>query len=85
MKSNTFAAFCKTHKIDLTQFPELEAVMWTCYRKARAGVPMDSKIVSAEIQKEKRRQADALQAAESVPLAQLVMADIANSRKVIRS
>ena len=78
---NTFEKFCKSHKIDLTEFPELEPVMRNCYRRYRMGQTTDSKTINAAIQIEKRRLADQHEAAESVSVAQLVTSELAGSHK----
>ena len=58
MKSNTFENFCKAHKIDIEEMPELQPVMWSQYQSYRAGVPVTDKTISDAIHQFKRRQAD---------------------------
>ena len=58
MKSNTFDNFCKVHKIDIEEMPELQPVMWEQYRLYRAAVPVTDKTITDAIHQFKLRQAD---------------------------
>jgi len=78
---NTFPQFCRHHKIDLTEFPELEPVMRRCYQKYRMGCSMESKWVDMAIRVEKRRLADEQEAAAVVSVAALVTGELAGSHK----
>ena len=81
MNTGTFEKFCRMHKINLDQFPELESVLRSQYTRARAGCVVTDKTIAAAIQDFKRKQADE-QSARSVNVAGIVQASF--ETKVMR-